>query len=183
MGPITSSLCHSPVLGIAMWLSTLCAFPPPMPEKSVSLDAPGLILSSTFDAPIDYSYQLILTFTFPTLDDRLKDKFVGDRYATVAECDGTVRYEEIPAERRIGLGEPVPLKVTVTDLSSSETVFDKTTYSLCEAFHDGKLEKGRIVSDIGLKRGKYRIEVTNILSEPAVKGIKIGMMLAPHHAK
>lgn len=174
MGPITYSLCHKPVVGILMFLSTLCTFPPPVPEKEVSLYKPGVVLNKTFDAPVDKSYPLVLVFTFPTTEDRLKDKFVGSNYTE--DCKRGTPYEEIPENRRAQLGTPLPLKVKVTDASGAQTVFDKTVESLCVVYH-GTNDKGRVVCYIELKRGKYRLEVTNLVSQPKLAGVKVAITL------
>jgi hypothetical protein len=174
MGPITYSLCHTPVIGIVMFVSTLCAFPPPVPERSISLDAPGVVLSATFEAPLDRAYPLILRFTFPTVDARLKDTFVG---GYTEECRGTMSYEDMPEKKRIGLGKPLALRVTVKEFVRLETVFDKTLNSLCTTAYN-ETDKFRVAGYIGLSRGEYKIDVVNVFGQPELKGIKTGIMLA-----
>jgi hypothetical protein len=81
MGPITYSLCHKEVIGLAMWITGLCAFPPLIPATEILIRDSGLVLSREFNAPVDTSYLLSLRFVFPSTETRIKDKLVGVGYS------------------------------------------------------------------------------------------------------
>ena len=58
MGPIAYNLCHKEVIGVAMWITGLCSFPPLITPTDVSLQEPGVVLRKDFNAPLDKSYLL-----------------------------------------------------------------------------------------------------------------------------
>lgn len=59
MNALTASLCKKPVIGVAMWLMTLCANNQALHEKYVDLGSSGVLLSEMFEAPMDERYSLI----------------------------------------------------------------------------------------------------------------------------
>lgn len=174
MGPTSYSLCSKPVIGAIMWISSLCAFPPPLPEAEVSLSSPGPILTATFEAPVEKSYPLILVFNFANNDERLKDKYVGSTYNQY--CQG-IPFEQIPEKFREGLGKPIPIKVVVTRSEDASVILDKTFESLCTTSW-GPTTKNRTVGYLALPRGKFNIQVVNLQSQPEFQGVKVGVMLA-----
>ena len=80
MDPATYALCQKSVVGPAMWIASLCVFPPLFANVPFSLETQGTSISQEFSAPVDRKYNLTLTFDFPTTEDRLKDEIVGSRY-------------------------------------------------------------------------------------------------------
>jgi hypothetical protein len=76
MGPITYCLCHKEIIGVAMWITGLCAFPPLIPVTEISINEPGLVISKEFNAPVDKSYLLDLNFIFPSTEARTRDEIV-----------------------------------------------------------------------------------------------------------
>ena|SRR5690349_23320557 len=169
MGPITYSLCHKPVIGAVLWMSFLCTFPPLIEDTEISLERPGLILDQLFEAPVAKTYSLYLNFVFPSVDARMKDEIVGDRYSS--DCIEAKRYEDIPEKRRIGLGRPIPLRVVVRMSESKTVILDVTFQSLCSAGHAGS-RKGRIAGFVSLDTGAYTIEVFNEQAQTGLNEIK-----------
>lgn len=174
MGPTTYSLCAKPVVGTAMWISSLCAFPPPLPQAEISLNSPGSVLTASFEAPVEKSYPLILVFTFASADERMRDKLVGSTYNEY--CQGKP-FEEIPEKYREGLGKPIPLRVFVKKADDSSVILDKTFESLCTT-SAATTTKNRTVGYLPLPRGKLSIEVVNLQPQPEFQGVKVGVMLA-----
>jgi hypothetical protein len=181
MGPVTYSLCHKEIIGLAMWITGFCAFPPLIPATEVSLRDPGLILSKDFNAPVDTSYLLNLRFVFPSTEIRIKDRLVGDRYAS-QYCDGDIPYDAIPDHERPGLGFPIPFKVTVRTEPEGIPVIERTFHSLCHVAH-AKNDKYRNVGRFDLNQGGYRIEVTNLQPQLAFDDITIEMSLVSGDAQ
>lgn len=181
MGPITYSLCHKEVIGVAMWITGLCSFPPLIPKTEVSIREPGLVLSKEFNVPVDKSYLLDLKFIFPSTEARLQDEIVGDGRSS-NYCSGEVEYGVIPENERIGLGRPIPFKVIVRKLDDSAQVIEKTFHSLCKTSHMTN-DKGRDVGRLNLKEGGYKIEVYNLLPQTAFGNIKVQMGLVSGEPK
>lgn len=181
MGPIAYSLCQKEMLGVAMWITGLCSFPPLVPEIPVSLQTPGLVLEREFKAPVEKSYMLGMRFFFPSTEARLEDKLVGEG-GDGQYCRGEIPYERIPIDKRTGLGLPIPFKVVVREKASGALVAEHTFESLCNTSHATN-DKGRDVGRITLKEGSYRIEVHNLKAQPAFKDIKVVMGLYPGRGK
>lgn len=60
MNALTTALCKKPVIGVAMWLMTLCTTNQALHEQYLDLSRPGTVLTQAFDAPMDETYQLQL---------------------------------------------------------------------------------------------------------------------------
>lgn len=181
MGPITYSLCHKEYIGLAMWITGFCAFPPLVPPTEISLKDSGVVLAREFNAPVDKSYLLQLRFVFPSTEIRIKDRLVGDRYIG-NHCDSDIAYEAIPEQARRGLGLPIPFKVTVRAEPGGAPVLERTFNTLCHVGH-AKNDKYRNVGRFDLSRGTYRIEVHNMEPQPAFTDITIEMSLVSGEAK
>lgn len=175
MGPLAYSLCQKEIIGAAMWITGMCAFPPLVAPTPVSLEAPGTILQTEFKAPIDKSYLVALHFTFPSAEARLKDNLVGDGRSSKF-CDANIPYDSIPPSERQGLGIPIPMKVIVRRQPEGTLVSEDVFNSLCKTSHSAK-DKGRNVGRIQLREGRYRIEVHNLQAQPAFRDIGVEIML------
>ena len=164
-----------------MWILTLCAFPPLFPSTIISLKEPGLVLKTTFEAPVEKNYPLILEFYFPTEEERGNDTIVGQGYNEY--CKSENRQYEIIEKHREYYGKAIPIKVVVKKIPDSTIVIDKTFQTLCTTGHDGHTKKDRDIGYLGLAQGQYLIEVFNISSQPELKGIQTKIMLAGGHGK
>lgn len=181
MGPITYSLCHKPVIGLAMWITGLCTFWPPIPDTEISIRDSGLVLNKEFSAPVAKSYLFTLRFVFPSTEARLKDKLVGQRYVG-GYCTGGTEYEDVPLPDRSGLGLPIPLKVIVRTEPGGIPVAEQTFHSLCTTGHM-TTDKIRDIGRLHLNEGTYRVEVYNLQPQPAFDGIAIRIRLGSGDAK
>ena len=181
MGPITYSLCHTQYIGLAMWLSGLCYFPPLVEPTEISLHKTGSVLREDFDAPVEKLYLLKLKFKFPSTEARLSDTLVGGGYYG-KYCNGAVPYEKIPADKLQSVGLPVPFKVQVRNQSDGGLVVDQVFQSLCKFAHSGNT-KSREMGWVSLKEGSYQIEIFNQSSQPAFEDIKIEFSLVSREPK
>ena len=178
MGPIAYSLCQKPVIGLAVWITGLCAFWPPIPDTEISIQDTGLALNKEFSAPVTKSYMLTLRFVFPSTKVRLKDELVGDGH-TSDFCTSSIEYDAIPQRERSGLGLPIPFKVIVRTHPAGTPVVEQTFHSLCTMGHNLRDGKYRDVGRFDLKEGAYRIEVYNLQPQPAFRDIKVQMSVGP----
>jgi hypothetical protein len=162
-----------------MWAAFLCTFPPLIDDTEISLERSGLVLNQSFEAPVGKSYSLYLNFVFPSVEARLHDVIVGDRYRP--ECIELKRYDDIPEKIRIGLGRPIPLRVVVRKSEDKSVILEQTFQSWCSAWHAGST-KGRIVGFVSLEHGAYTIEVFNEQVQTGLSEIKtyIGLVSGGH---
>lgn len=181
MGPITYWLCEKPVIGVVMWISSLCAFPPLFSNEPIALSIANSTVSKAFVVPVDKKYPLTLTFAFESLQARLSDQIVGDRFDE--NCYKQERYEDIPENKRSGLGRPIPFKVSVRRTSDRVVVLNKTFVSLCRASHNGANEKSRTIAWLELPRGEYTLEVINLQGQLGLERVKTHVSLYAGYGK
>jgi hypothetical protein len=180
MGPIAYSLCHKPVIGTVMWITSLCSFPALFSDEPISLTSAEASATKAFVVPVDKRYPLAVTFEFESTDARLHDQVVGTRFDE--NCNGDVRYEEIPENRRDGLGRPIPFKVTVRKAGDGLVVLEQTFTSLCVTSHAGQ-KKARKIGWLELQRGEYTVEVVNLQAHPGLDRVKTRLSLYAGYGK
>jgi hypothetical protein len=160
MNPTLFSLCHKPVIGAALWLSTLCAFPP------LAVATPGTVLSSEFKVPVTKGYFLSARFTFPSTQLRISDTLVGSRFDTPCYGPDAKRLEDFPLTDRSQHGQPLRLRVTIKSQPSGSIAYSQDIASICRAGHDGAAVKTQVLSLVELAEGSYSIEVRNLEPRP-----------------
>lgn len=62
MTETTLTLCKQPVLGLMMWLASMCVTNQGLDEAYVDLSSPGVVLHRQIDIPMDERYSLFLAF-------------------------------------------------------------------------------------------------------------------------
>lgn len=184
MGPMTYALCQKPVIGMAMFVASLCVFPPLIGSESLSLASAGATTSKEFVVPVDKSYLFDLAFKFPSLEAMTRDRVVGSGYGDA--CGYEVKHEDIAAVRRDDLGRPIPIHVTIKRQSDGRVVVDQTFVSLCMFASGGGPEdptKWRKIGRVELTRGKYLVEVTNVEAQAGLDGVATSFSLVGGHGK
>jgi hypothetical protein len=174
MDPTTYALCQKSVIGPAMWIASLCVFPPLFAHVPLSLETEGFSVSQEFSAPVDRKYNLTLTFEFPTTAERLNDEILGSRYE--ARCEG--RVEDIPQENAFGLGRKIPFRVVVRRKQDSSVVVEKEFVSWCVT-SAGSKTKTRSIGWLELNKGEYIAEVVNIAAQDGLGSIHTTISLVP----
>lgn len=180
MGPTTYTLCQKPVIGVIMWITTLCSFPPLFKDAPIDLDKAGASISTTFTVPVRKSYPLEINFEFPTVEARLNDNIVGSRYDE--NCQGGTQYIDIPVSKRVGLGRPIPFRVVIRKESNKAVIVDRIFESLCVASHVGN-KKSRTIGWLDLTEGSYLGEVISLESQSKLEGVKTTISLIAGYGK
>lgn len=175
MGPITYSLCQKPIIGLALWAASLCAVSPPFSGVPIDLAHSGTRMTKSFRVPVAKQYLLARTFQIASVEARLADQAVGDRFDR--NCEGKIRYEDIPERERIGLGRPIPFRVVVRRAADRSVLVDETFVSLCLVSHDGHGAKTRTIGWLALPVGDYMAEVTNLQAQPALAAVGASISL------
>lgn len=182
MGPIAYSLCQKPVIGLVMYLSFACAFPPLVADKPLALSEAGATASTAFSVPVDKSYSLDLTFTFQNAWAMRQDEVVGTRYDQ--DCEPGVNYADIALAQLPGLGRPIPLRVVVRRKSDNAVVIERTFTTLCNvATGIAHARKTRQVGRIDLVRGDYLLVITNLQPQAGLDGVATSFSLVSGHGK
>lgn len=62
MTETTLMLCKQPVLGVMMWLASMCVTNQALKEIFIDVSSPGVILNHKIDIPMDEKYSFLLSF-------------------------------------------------------------------------------------------------------------------------
>jgi hypothetical protein len=182
MNPLTYSLCQKPVLGLAMFVTGMCAFPPLFPETPLPLHQAGARVVEQVEAPVGKAYFLDLVFTFSSAAAARDDEVVGSRFDDI--CLRNVA--DIPESRRYGLGRPIPIHVQVRDQKSGTVTIDKVFHSLClnsSGPGTGGFTKHRTAGRLDLPAGRYIVEVRNMESQAGLEGVRTAVSLVAGQGK
>jgi len=180
VGPLIYSLCHKPVLGLMLYITTACAFPPLFHAEPLPLRQAGTTIVKEFEAPVGKPYSLLLVFQFPSPAAIRADEIAGSRY------DGNCRrdYSDIPEPQRAGLGRPIPFHVLIREKKTGTVALDRVFNSLCLTSSSGNgHEKSRTVARFGLAAGTYVAEIRNMQSQPGLDDVTTTMSLVSGDAK
>lgn len=177
MNPTLYVLCQKAVLGPALWISGLCSFPPLLPESPVSLDAPGLILTKEYEAPVSNNYFLSFHVEFPSVEQRLNDTLIGSKFDVPCYGEEGKKVSDFSTERQFDLGRPVKLHVKVLRLPSETVAWEADISSICRAGHDLKAKKLQVLALTHFTQGKYRIYVTNIEARPDLAAFRTSITI------
>lgn len=182
MGPTAYALCQKPLVGALMYISSLCGFPPLVQNAPLSLESAGSSASVPFAVKVDKTYPVNLDFVFPSADAYQRDEVVGSRFDS--NCRPGVKYDDIPAAQRVGLGRPIPFRVRVRRKSDQVVVIEQTFNSLCQVSSAAHLaSKSRQIGPLALTRGQYILEVTNLQAQAGLEGVKTAFSLVAGHGK
>lgn len=170
--------CRKPVLGLLMWITSLCVFPPLFDDAEIELAAPGAAVSDKFSVAVGMTYELKLRTEFGPGQAAAVEAVIG-RY------DG--RYCEpgrpaAPEALRAALGVPIVFQVRITDQATQAVRVDETFESLCSFSGTGS-QRTRLVARLALPPGDYAITVTAPQGEPRLAGTRNVLLLAPPHGK
>ena len=178
MGPLAYSLCQKPVIGLGMFVSGLCAFPPLIPDTPLPLAVAAPPVAVAFTVQVDKSYEFNLKFTPQGPQDLQRIGVVAGTHYEGAYCEGGVNYQDIPLARREGLGLPIPIRVLIRHQPDGAVVADQTFVSLCRFAHGGA-DKAvlRKIGAVKLAPGDYRAEVSGAAPQPELAGIATSFVL------
>ena len=157
MNALTASLCKKPVIGIAMWLMTLCASNQALHEKYVDLGAAGVILSESFEAPMSEQYSLIF-------------------WLRQEQADSTApQWSRFLCSTSAKEASTLNILARVTNLKKGATA----TYNLPIGCPRPPHEEGGtlVVGSFKLEAGEYRVELINGSALQALKGRRVQALL------
>lgn len=181
MGPIAYTLCHKPLIGLAMFVSGMCAFPALIDRQPIDLTKAGATVSVPFEAPVDKRYTLDLVFAFASKEAMDRDDIVGQGYD--ARCLEKLSPEAVLAAQRDGFGRPTTLHVTVRRRADNVPVVDQTFVSQCTSSRGPGYTKWRLAGRIDLKRGEYVMQVTNPIAQAGLENIGTTFALVSGESK
>ena len=174
MDPLTYSLCHKPVIGLAMFVASACAFPPLFQDEAFALRQADAQMHKEFEAPIAKPYSLTLQFRFPTAAASLADEVVGSRHD--AAC--TRPYATISLAQREGLGRPISIHVLVREKETGKVALDQVFETLCITSRGGRgFTKTRTVARFPLAAGSYTIALRSLENHSSLDDVETTVSL------
>jgi len=180
MNSVTYSLCQKPVLGVMMFVASLCSFPPLFTEAPLPLQQADATVTREIHVPVTKPYFLSIAFEFPSAAAIRDDDVVGSRSDLNCLHDD----EKISPAQRVGLGRLIPVHVLVRGKQGGAVVLDKTFNSLClTATSASGYIKTRTAARIDLEEGDYTVEVRNVERQAGLDEVKTSVSLVAGHGK
>jgi hypothetical protein len=174
MNQVVYYLCQKPVVGVLMWIMSACTLPPIFSEEPIDLTTSGAKVVKSFSVPVDKKYPLAIDFKFESINARLNDKIVGDRYSEY--CQNNIPFEQIPEIKRQGLGVPISFKVVIRNVKDNSIVINKFFESLCVSSHSDN-KKIRVIGYLELPKGEYIAEISNIKAQTDLMKVSTSLSL------
>jgi hypothetical protein len=181
MGPATYALCQKPVIGLVMFISSLCAFPPLILNEPLSLTRAGSAASKEFVVPVDKTYMFDLAFEFSSMEALKRDPMPKAGYG----CEDDIKIEKMPTTLGQNLAGSIPIHISIRRQSDGRVIIDQTFVSRCK-FAVSDSEHPTVWQKIGrveLTRGTYVVEVSNLEAQAGLDGVKTSFSLVGGHGK
>jgi hypothetical protein len=181
MGPIAYALCQKPVIGLAMFVTSLCAFPPLLHHVPISLEAQGETASVAFTVPVEKEYEFDLEFDFPSREAISEDQVVGKSYDQYCQNVPLDEVEWTPGNVR---GRPIPVQVLVRNKRDGQLIVNQTFNTLCMYASGGKnFDKWRKIGRVRLAVGEYTFEIKNVKAQAGLAEVHTYISLVGGHGK
>lgn len=150
MNELTFYLCKKPVIGVAMWLSSLCVTNQLLKNTFVDLSKEGTIIDQTIESPMDEQYHLMLSFApFDNYDSENPRRSFFSHFCARPE---EAREAWKSPNQRLTLD----LEITTP---SGQPLIHEAFNPMCER-NPGN-PRDLVLGGIDLKRGTYRLTITN----------------------
>lgn len=151
MNEATLALCKKPVIGIAMWLSSMCVTNQALKDTFIDISKDSVVLEQAIDIPMDERYLLMLSF-------RSGEKYDPDnpsrsfRSYFCPPSSEKVEAWKSPSRRLV-------LAIEVVG-SDGRTTYRKQVEPACDlpSGNPNYINLGYI----DMKRGKYRLTINNL---------------------
>lgn len=162
MNTVTATLCGKPVLGVAMWLMTLCVSNQALNDQFVDLGEAGVVLSVPFNAPMDETYRLLLVL----------------RHADSSSATQRLDLKgQICTEGDSGAGAVTPLNITFRVVDPGGKPGTSQTYQpVCEGVTWSNGDT-LLLGSLDIKKGTHQAELVNNLAMPKLAGKPVQVLL------
>ncbi|MDT4288610.1 hypothetical protein RO575_03485 [Methylomonas sp. MO1] len=150
MNETTLVLCKKPIIGLAMWLMSMCVTNQALKDAFIDISKKGAVLDQNIDVPMDERYSLMLLF-------RSTEKYdLSNPHRSFFSYFCAYPQEQVEPWRRTSQKLALTVDIaTIDGQSISHTVFEP----LCES-NPGN-ENNVALGYIQMKAGKYKMQITN----------------------
>ena len=149
MNETTLALCKKPVIGLAMWLSSMCVANQALKDTFIDIAKEGVVLDQKIEVPMDERYSLMLVFAPSEKYDPANPR----RLFFSHFCPYSREHRETWRTPSQSLALDLEIKTP-----NGQSISHETFKPICE--HETNpydLDLGRI----DLKRGNYRLLISN----------------------
>lgn len=157
MNALTFVVCKKPVIGIIMWLSSMCVTNQALQDTYINLDKAGDTLTQSINIPMDEKYTFRILLGHDDIVDMLKSTRDREENPICPNGKNSI-FENLSINVN---NTPSPLNLSI-DLLSEKGVnighFElspECPRSTSEDVHSVAL------GTIGIKKGKYKIQIVN----------------------
>lgn len=178
MTPRRYALCRKPVIGLLMWITGQCVFPPLFEAPAPDLAQAGSKVTQPFDVAIELPYQFELAFDFGTHQAYTEDRILGswpDPRCWTPDAPA-------PAAGTPGLGSELPMRLQVKRVADGQPVHDQVHRLPCPSGH-APPRKDRYLAAVMLPPGRYTATVTNLEAQTGLEGASVQLRLSPPRGK
>ena len=178
MSPLIYSLCHKPIVGLAMATVALCEFPPLIKDMPMQLSQAGAIVTADVEVPVDLSYTLLLELSNPAGESLSKQEvsILGER--RVEDCADGIDLSKVPRQERASFGRPMAFRVEVRRKADHMLVHSRLVNTLCVASKWAN-QRSRSLGNISLVRGSYSMRIENLSAQAGLERLNATVMMAP----
>ncbi len=180
MNEITYFLCHKPIIGLAMYITSLCAFPPLFSNVPIALSSNQTSTEHTFEAPVATEYTLELVFGYSAPIETV-NAFIGKE--SVVNCQARFASERLALAAPNGNGRQTPLEVILKRIDKPSVEQRFFSSGACSPSWWRRGEVGRTIARTELERGKYTIRVRSLAEVALPSGVQSTLQLSPSDRK
>ena len=178
MTPRRYALCRKPLIGLLMWITSQCVFPPLFEAPAPNLAQAGSQVTQPFDVAIELRYPFVLEFDFGTPQAYAEDRILG--FAPDPRC--WTPDAPAPAADMPGLGRELPMRLQVRRIGDEKPVHDQVHRLACPFSHASP-RKVRYLAGVTLPPGRYVATVTNLEAQPDLETASVHLRLSPPQGK
>jgi hypothetical protein len=178
MTPRRYALCQKPVIGLLMWITSQCVFPPLLEAPAPNLAQAGSEVSHEFEVPVHLSYGFELAFAFDSPEAYARDGAVGSIPDPRCWTPGASAPAN-PAEH----GREIPMRVRVLRLPDRQPVHDEVHRLPCLTSHQSPRRKVRHLAAVPLVPGRYLATVGNLEAQAGLEAVSVQLRVSPPHGK
>lgn len=150
MNETTLALCKKPAIGLAMWLSSMCATNQALKDTFVDLTKEGVVVEQRIDVPMDERYSAMLLFSpSEKYDPANPRRFFFSHFCAYSR-------EQLEAWRTPSQGLSLDFEIKTPN---GQPVSHGTFKPMCD--RDPGNPRGLYLGSVDLKRGTYTFLITN----------------------
>lgn len=156
MNVATAFLCKKPIIGIAMWLLTLCATNQALQDKFVDLGGSGTLVHEVTYAPMDEQYRLVL----------------------LLRLNGSPASTEINSwQNALCVESNQPLSITLLIKDAEGKAESRQTFEAVCPLPDYADTRTLLLGTTKIRKGRFSVEFINNTPLSRLKGQKVQMLL------